>query len=161
MDRSTQCCLTPAARVNVQGAPAVDLARRHSAAGLRTAAAETAALSLEDGDQEARNASTSPATTFLYSFRRPSRPVISSFHHLLSRSYLYRCVQSVITAHDLALSRSDESILGHVQCTVAVVSRSASNSHTSSWVMKQARYNTSVHVVGIDYARLHSHNLVG
>jgi len=59
----------------VQGAPAVDLARRHSSAAVRAAAAAAATialLSLEDGGDE-QNASTSVASTYLYSFSRPSR----------------------------------------------------------------------------------------
>ena len=59
--------------MDVQGAPAVDLARRHSSAAARAAAAaaETAALSLEDGDDAAPNRSTTVASTYLYRFRRP------------------------------------------------------------------------------------------
>jgi len=58
----------------VQGAPAVDLVRRHSSTAVRAAAdaAATLALSLENGDLQ-QNASTSVAATYLYSFRRPSR----------------------------------------------------------------------------------------
>ena len=58
----------------VQGAPAIDLARRHSSAAVRAAAAAAAtiALSQEDGDDK-QNASTSVTSTYLYSFRHPSR----------------------------------------------------------------------------------------
>ena len=63
----------------MQGAPAVDLARRHSSAAVRAAAAaaETVALSADDGDDDAQNTSTTVASTFLYSFRRAS-PLDSS-----------------------------------------------------------------------------------
>jgi len=43
------------------------------------------------------------------------------FHDLLYRSYLYDCDCSVITAHKLTSAKHDESILGDVHWTVAVV----------------------------------------
>ena len=68
------------------------------------------------------------------------------FHDLLSRPDLYQFVWSIITANNLTPAKRDESIRQEL----------ATHSHTSSWVMKWARYNTSV----VDYARLHSHDLL-
>jgi len=58
------------------------------------------------------------------------------FHDLLSRCKLYYCVWGVITAQNLTPAKRDESILGDVHWTMAVVSRRACNSDVSSWVMK-------------------------
>jgi len=52
-------------------------------------------------------------------FTGNSWPLLTLFHDLLSRSYVYHSLYSVIiTAHNFTPAKHDESILGDVHCSL-------------------------------------------